>query len=304
MRAWAGAHAWAFAAAVRRLARHPVATVFEVAVVGLALALPLGFVMMLESVRSFVGLHPAAPEISVFLALGSEEALIRSTHDRLAKLGEVESVRFVPRQEALVTLRKSPALADVLEALPDNPLPDAFTVRARDLDPGGLERLRTEIARWPGVALVQLDSAWVRKAAAAVEVGRAIAWVLAILFGVAALAVTFNTIRLQMLDRRNEIELARLIGATNGYIRRPFVYFGALQGFFGGAVALGLGALASHWAARGLESFSATYGASLRLEPVSADLALAALGMATLLGASAAWLAANRYLWAHRLRAE
>jgi cell division transport system permease protein len=298
----ASAHFGAFLAAVRRLARHPIASLFEVAVLGIALALPLGLFIVVDSVRSFVGLHPAAPEVSVFLQLDAEEAAIRSTRARLAALAEVESVRFVSRQEALGALRQSPALRDVLDALPGNPLPDAFTVRARELDPDGLEKLRAEIAGWPHVALAQLDSAWARRASAAVQLGHAAAWALAVLLGVAAAAVTFNTVRLQMLDRRSEIELARLIGATDPYIRRPFVYFGALQGFFGGALALALAIAGTRLATQSLDSFSAAYGTRLGIAPVPPEHALGFLGIATLLGAGAAWIAANRYVWAHRLR--
>ena len=99
---------------------------------GIALALPLLLFMVVDSVRTFVGSHPTEPEFSVFLELGAEEAAIRATRARLGTLQGIDSIRFVPRQEALSLLRKSPALADVLDALPDNPLPDAFTLRASE----------------------------------------------------------------------------------------------------------------------------------------------------------------------------
>ena len=288
--------------AIRRLARHPLATLLEVLVLSIALALPVSLYVTVQSVRTFAGHHPTEPEISVFLALGTGVKEIGSVKEWLVKLEDVERVSFVSRQEASSTLRKSAALAEVLDALPDNPLPDAFVVRVRDGDPARLERLQTEIARWPHVALVQVDSVWARKVQAAAQVGQAAALLLSAMFGIAALAITFNTVRLQMLQRRSEIELARLIGATNGYIRRPFVYFGGLQGLLGGAGALAIVAAGIRLLSPALSDFSVAYGTKVEIESTPSEYALMFLAATTLLGSAAAWLAASRHLWARQLQ--
>ena len=304
MKGWFIGHATAFASAVGRLARHPVAALFEVLVLGIALALPVALYVAVDALRGFAGRHPTDPEISVFLAIGTPPVETAVIGSRLHTLPAVATVEFVPRQQAYAALRKTAALAEVLDALPENPLPDAYLVRLSRADPDTLERMRGDIAGWPRVAAVQVDSAWARKVDAAVRVARASGLILAALFAAAVVAIIFNTTRLQMLNRRREIELMRLIGATFGYIRRPYVYFGGLQGFFGAAAALGLTAAGLRHLADPLAEFSTAYGTSLTTEPLSPLAALGFLGASASLGAIAAWLAASRHLWAHGLRDE
>ncbi len=118
-----------------------------------------------------------------------------------------------------------------------NPLPDAFVATVEDNRPEWLESLRVEAGGWPKVEHVQLDSEWARRLDAALRVGRTLTLLLAALLACALVAVTFNTIRLQILTRREEIEVSKLIGATKPFIRRPFLYFGAIQGLAGGLTA-------------------------------------------------------------------
>jgi len=301
VRAWLAAHIASLMSAIRRLGTHPLASLFEVIVLGIALALPVGLYVTVQTVRSFAGRHHTEPEISVFLTLGSGPKEIDSVKQRLAKLEPVDKVTFISRLEASGTLRKSDALAEVLDALPENPLPDAFTVRLREADPVRLDAAKVEIAGWPNVALVQVDAHWARKVQAAVRVGQATGLLLGTLFGIAAVAITFNTVRLQMLQRRSEIELTRLIGATNGYIRRPFIYFGGLQGLLGGVAALAMVALSIRLLSQTLNDFSMAYGMDLEVYMGSPEHAMVFLAGTALLGGVAAWLAATRYLWARQL---
>ena len=148
----------------------------------------------------------------------------------------ISAFRLVAKDRALAELKKSSGLADVIEGLPQNPLPDAFVIEATDTSPAALEALRDEIRQWPRVAHVQLDAQWARRLDAGLRFARVVAAVLGTLLGIALVAVTFNTIRLQVLTRREEIEVIKLIGATDAFIQRPFLYFGALQGLAGGAV--------------------------------------------------------------------
>jgi cell division protein FtsX len=138
--------------------------------------------------------------------------------------------RFVPKDEALKRMQASEGMAEIVASLPRNPLPDAFIVEPTNTEPEALEIMRKEIAGWPRVAHVQLDSAWVKRFDAFLRLGKLALWMLAGLFAAGLVAVTFNTIRLQVMAQSAEIEVARMIGATDGFIRRPFYYFGALQG--------------------------------------------------------------------------
>ncbi len=145
----------------------------------------------------------------------------------------------MPRDEGLRQLEAA-GLGDVLGGLKSNPLPDAFVLAPRGEDPARVRRAwPTRMQAWPKVAHVQLDSAWVERLHALLGLGRSAVLILAGLLGFALVMVTFNTIRLQILTQRQEIAVSRLLGATDPFIRRPFYWFGGLQGALGGLVALG-----------------------------------------------------------------
>jgi cell division transport system permease protein len=298
--AWLAAHRYAARRALARYAGRPLAALFESGVLGIALALPLAFLLAVENVRGFAARHPATPEISIYLALDATAAQIEHVAERLRGVEGAE-VRFISRAEASERLRQSAALADVLDALPENPLPDAFTVRLPAADARRLEALRNEVGGWPRVARVQLDSEWAQKLDALVRTGRLGAAGLGMLLGLAMLAVTFNTVRLQMLQQREEIEVSRLIGATHAFLRRPYLYFGALQGFFGAAIALSLIAAIHALASREFADLSMTYGTMLELQPLPWTSAGSVLGAGAALGCTAAWLCAARAARARQL---
>jgi cell division transport system permease protein len=207
---------------------------------------------------------------------------------------DVQSVRFVAKDDALAELRRRTGLGDVLESLGQNPLPDAFVVTAKDNHPDALERLRDVAGHWPKVAQVTLDSAWARRLEAGLRVGRIVSFLLSGLLGAALVAVTFNTIRLQILSRREEIEVAKLIGATNAFIRRPFLYFGLLQGLGGGLVAwasVSGGVWILHWNLADL-----AYNPSF-IQGVNIYFTVAMVAVSGALGGFGAWLSVTRHLW-------
>ena len=170
-----------------------------------------------------------------------------------------------------------------------NPLPDAFVVTSR-------EDLADELAKLPGVAHVQADAVWARRLAAIAAIAQLGLWVLAALLGAALVAVTFNTIRLQILTQRDEIEVSKLIGATDAFIRRPFYYLGLLQGLAGGAVALAVVAAALALLNREVRVLADSYGSDFRLAFVGSSEVLAILLIAAALGWLGAQLSVSRHL--------
>jgi cell division transport system permease protein len=170
-------------------------------------------------------------------------------------------------------------------------------LQPHDNRPETLERLRGEAATWTKVAHVQLDSEWARKLDAALRLGRTAVGILGVLMAAALVAVTFNTIRLQILTRHEEIEVSKLIGATNPFIRRPFLWFGALQGLAGGLAAWVIVELAVYLLNRDLAGLAALYSASFRLPGLSREDAGSLLGFSALLGWLGAWLSVTRHLW-------
>ena len=236
---WFYLHLRALAHALRRLVAQPLGTLLSALVVGIALSLPGGGYLLLDNVGSLARGVSGTPEISLFLAMDAGAAEIAAIEPRLKGENELASYRFVPRDEGLRQLEAA-GLGDVLGGLKANPLPDAFVLAPRREDPALFERMAERMRAWPKVAHVQLDSAWVKRFDAFLRIGKLAVTLIAGVFAAALVAATFNTIRLQIMAQAAEIEVARFIGATDAFIRRPFQYFGALQGGCGGLLAAAL----------------------------------------------------------------
>ena len=239
MRAWFSQHRVALVGALRRLWSSPLNTLLSLFVIGIAMTLPAAGYVVLDNLKSIGQNASGIQQISLFMTVeaGRKEA---TEIERRLKEANAGTWRFVPREEAIKHLQENEGLADIVASLPRNPLPDAFIVEPRETDPAKLEALKESFSAWPKVAHVQLDSAWVKRFDAFLRLGKLLLVMLAGIFGGGLVAVTFNTIRLQVMAQAAEIEVARLIGATDAFIRRPFYYFGALQGALGGLVAAAL----------------------------------------------------------------
>lgn len=279
MNAWLAQHQAALASAFRRLWSTPLNTLLSLLVIGIALTLPGAGYLLLDNLRDLGRNASGVQQISLFMNI---EASKKDVGDIEARLRSAASGRwkFVSKEEALKRMQKSEGMAEIVASLPRNPLPDAFIVEPTNSEPEALEILRKEIAGWPKVAHVQLDSAWVKRFDAFLKLGKLALWMLACIFAAGLVAVTFNTIRLQVMAQAMEIEVARMIGATDAFIRRPFYYFGALQGALGGllAAALLVGGLAL--LAGPVADLTSLYGGSfsLRAPGVGEVAGLAAVG--------------------------
>jgi cell division transport system permease protein len=296
MRAWLAAHAGGVSAALSRLAVSPLGSALSALVIGIALSLPVGLHLVVSNLQAASQQLTAAPQISAFMALDANRAEIAQIETRLKQTTRVARYRLVPRDQALAGLKKSSGLADVIDSLPQNPLPDAFVIDATDADPAALEALRDEIQRWPRVAHVQLDAMWARRLDASLRFGHLVTLVLGGLLGVALIAVTFNTIRLQVLTRRDEIEVTKLIGATDAFIQRPFLYFGALQGLVGGGIAWLIVGAGAYVANRSLGELSHVYASLLQFNSLSPADGVYLLLLPAALGWLGAWLSVSRHL--------
>jgi len=297
MKAWLNQHRRALAVTAWQVLQAPFAHLFQVLVIGVAILLPLLLHLTVQNLQRLGGDSQADARIALYLAADATGKDADVVAARLKAHPGVAGHRFVSREEAIKDLRRIHDIADLVDALPKNPLPDAFIVRAKSTDPGEIDALRREAAKWPKVALAQLDSAWAARLDAGLRVARALGTGLAALLAGALLAITFNTIGLQVVNRQQEIEVSRLIGATHGFIRRPFLYAGTLQGAGGGLVACGLAALCVAWVNRQIPSLAALYGTEVVVQPLLLPDILAVTGFAALLGWLGAWLAVSRHLW-------
>jgi cell division transport system permease protein len=296
MRSWLRQHRQALAAALRKIAAQKPAAALNALVIGIALALPSGGYALLHSLRAATGGASLEPRLSVFLRVEATRAEAELLGARLRADSRVREVRFVPREQALKELQAVEGLAEVVAALNANPLPDALVLRPKSADPAELDALAAAVRALPAVGLVQADAAWARRLSALAGTARLAIALLAALLAFGLVAITFNTIRLQILTQRAEIELAKLIGATDSFIRRPFLYLGALQGLAGGVVALAI--LWGSFAALnvGVADLAASYGSDFRLAWLAPGDALALALFSGGLAWLGAYLSVSKYL--------
>jgi len=289
--AWLHQHRRAIGSALTRFFR--TAGLLSALVIGVALALPAGGYALLEGLRALGARLSFEPQISVFLRAGISIAEAEAFGSALKADRRISRVRFVPREEALKELSAVPGMPEVIAALGRNPLPDAFVVNVKE---DALEALAAELRKRPGVAHVQADTVWARRLAALAGIGRLGLWLLAALLGVGLVAVIFNTIRLQVLTQREEIEILKLIGATDAFIRRPFYYLGLLQGLAGGLVALGIVGGGLALLNREVLTLSESYGSGFRFAFLPPGDAAAIVAFAALIGWLGAYLSVAKHL--------
>lgn len=287
MKAWLRQHRHAFAVALRRIG------ILNSVVIGVALALPAGGYALIDSLRGVAARLAPEPQLSLFLPGDAKRADADLLARRLQAEPRIGNVRFVPREQALKEMRAIEGVDELVSAIGRNPLPDAFVVTARATP---IDALAADLARLPGVSRVQADAVWARRLAALAATLKLGLVVLAALLGAGLVAVTFNTIRLQILTQRDEVEVSKLIGATDAFIRRPFYYAGLLQGVAGGVVALGIVAVAL-WLLDGqVRSLAESYGSDFRFRFPALRDAGAVVLFAGLLGWLGAQLSVSRHL--------
>jgi cell division transport system permease protein len=296
--AWLAQHLFALRDAWRRLAAAPLNSLLSLLVIGVALTLPTSGWLALDNLRKLTGDAPGVQQISIFMALDVGKRELAEIEARLQAAAGPGSWRFVPREEALARLQASEGMAEIIASLPHNPLPDAFVVTPGDAPPEALDGLAKTFADWPKVAHVQLDSAWVKRLDALLRLGKLVVMLLAALFAGALVTITFNTIRLQILAQAAEIEVAKLIGATDTYIQRPLHYFGVLQGVLGGLCAALLVTAGFHLLTPAVAELARLYGTSFTLQ----GLSMRDLGLLTAIGGTLGWLGAKVSVLIHLRR--
>ena len=304
MKIWLAQHIAAFAFALRHLVRPRSGFLLNTLVVAIALALPFAGLTVLDNVRPVAEELAVDPEISLFMALDTPReqatALAPQIRQVVKDAGSSGKLEFIPREAALLTLKDRTGMSDVVTALGSNPLPDSYVLKLAGFrnaqDAERVDQLAANLKALPQVEFVQVDSAWVKRLAALLQVLRLALLFLAVTLGVVVIAVVFNTIRLQVLHQREEIEVSRLVGATDSYICRPFYYSGALLGLCAGGVALGVVALALQPLNAAIADFARLYASEFRLLPLALPASAALLGVSATLGLTGALLSVRRHL--------
>jgi cell division transport system permease protein len=304
MRTWLRQHVAAMAQALSHLVKGRNGFLLNVFVVAVALALPVAGMTVLENLRPVAKQLTVEPEISLFLkadlpreqavALSSQIAKIAQDAHRPARL------EFVPRENALQKLNDRTGISDAITALGSNPLPDAYVLRLGAFDDAQeaarIDDVAAQLKSLPGVELVQIDSAWIKRLAAIAHILRIAILLLAAALGAVVVAVVFNTIRLQVLNQRDEIEVSRLLGAGDAYVARPFYYTGALLGLCAGLAALAMVAAALPPMNGAITELARLYASEFRLAPLGVAISGLLLCLSTALGVLGALLSVRRHL--------
>jgi len=294
--AWLAQHRLAFMLVLTRMWRTPLAMMMMMGVIGITLCLPAVLYVAIDNLQRFAGDIQGTPQISLFLSTETSADAVKELERRLQSHQNVKSHRFVGRDAAWQELQESSGLGDIAGGLEQNPLPDTFIVHARSADPGMLEQLQQEMQQWPGVELAQLDAAWIKRLHSLLELGHKIVIFITGLLGFAVLTIMGNSIRLQIMTQREEIELSRLIGATDRFIRRPFLYSGVLYGVGGGLAAL-LMLTATIWLFNlSVADLAQQYASDFRLAVPTASLGIVVVGGSALLGWIGSYWAVSRAL--------
>ncbi|MGH8210806.1 MAG: permease-like cell division protein FtsX [Steroidobacteraceae bacterium] len=291
-------HTQALLGSVGRLARNPFATALTLLVIGLALALPMALRLFVTNAQAATGDFANAVDMSVYLKtdvpLAKAEQLAAAARQR----AEIAAVTLIPADKALEEFRTYSGFGAALEALKENPLPHVLHIRPRPQDSSAatLESLRRYFTAWPEVDIVQIDSEWVMRFNAILEVLGRLLVIAAVLLGAGVLAVIGNTIRLEILNRRAEIEVTKLVGGSNGFVRRPFLYTGMLYGLGGAVLAWLIVEAAVAVLGQPVATLAQLYGSRYSLQGPSGDDIGIVLAAGIVLGWLGAWISAARHL--------
>jgi cell division transport system permease protein len=298
IQAYFARHAQTLVGSLGRIVGHPFATLMTMGVVAVALALPLLLNVFLANGRTVIGSWNDAFDLSVYMDKRADSARATGLAKQLRQRDDVAAVRVIPADQALSEFRDESGFGKALDALSDNPLPDTLVVTPTLLasTPQGTEALKTAIAAMADVHAVQLDTEWVKRLHAMLDILRRVVLLTACLLGAGVVLIVGNTIRLDILNRRAEIEVMKLVGASDGFARRPFLYSGIWYGLGGGLMALTLVAIAVAVLARPVDELAKLYGSPFHLQGLSLPLGASVLALAVGLSWFGSWLAATRHI--------
>jgi len=298
LKPWLARHAQTLIGSLGRIVHQPTGALLTMAVIGVALALPLFLTVFLDNSRAATANLNQGFDISVYLKKQAARSRAPALADLWRRRSDVASVRVIPADAALVEFRQRSGFGAALDALTDNPLPDTLVVTPAlsASTPKGVAALEQVLTASDDVDTVQVDSAWVNRLTTWLDILRRIVWLAAALLGLAVVLVVGNTIRLDILNRRSEIEVMKLVGATDGFARRPFLYSGVWYGLGGGGIAVSIVAIAIGLLTQPVNHLAGLYGSDFRLHGMTLTAALGVLGIAVTLSWLGSWLAASRHI--------
>jgi cell division transport system permease protein len=294
---WVTSHVSTAVGALGRLSRQPFASLMIILVIAVTLALPASINLVIKNARTVSGSWDNALDFAVFL----KQPVTRDEAETLGRLigqrADVENVQFISADDALAEFKQQSGFGEVLEQLPSNPLPHTLVVRPSVGNTSAtLSLLQEEISNLPETDHVQVDTEWVQRFHAILDIVRQAIAIGAALLAIAIVVVIGNTIRLDIENRRDEIEVTKLIGAKNAFVRRPFLWTGFWYGLFGGLMALALVYYGLYLLGGPVSRLAGLYQSSIAISSLDLAEAGAIIGIGVFLGLFASWVTTARHM--------
>ena len=291
-------HLQMFIASLGYLSRQPVSTLMTSAVIAIALALPASLYIGLENAGQLSAGWDGSTQISLFLKHKTSLKQAKQLAAKLRKKADIEKVTIIDRDQGLIQFKKVSGFGDAIKFLDHNPLPHVITVQpvVEHSKPDKVKHLVKQLQAEKLVELAQLDMQWVKRLYSLLELAQRGVWIIGSLLALAVLLIIGNTIRLDIQNRREAIEVSKLIGASNAFIRRPFLYTGLWYGLSGGLLAWLLITVSLGILEQPVQRLASLYHSSYALSGLSGSDILALIGISCALGLAGSWLAVGRHL--------
>lgn len=297
MTVWLTRHASTSIGSLGRLFRQPFASLMIILVIAVTLAIPAALNLVVKNAQSVSSGWDNALDFSVYLHRNVSEKDATDLASLIQQRADVESVRLVTANEALDEFRQQSGFGEALDQLSENPLPHTLVVRPSTANSGqSIVLLQEELGNLPEADAVQLDTEWVQRFHAILDILRRAIVIGATLLGIAIVIIIGNTIRLDIQNRREEIEVTKLIGASNAFVRRPFLWSGFWYGLFGGLLSVGLVFYGLYLLEQPVARLAGLYQSGIVVMSLSVIETLTVIGIGVALGLTGSWFAVARHM--------
>jgi cell division transport system permease protein len=297
MTGWITRHISTSIGSLGRLFRQPLASLMIVLVIAVTLAIPAALNLVVKNAQSVSAGWDNALDFSVYLERNVSESDASNLASLIQQRADVETVRLITATDALVEFKTQSGFGEALDHLTDNPLPHTLVVRPSPANTGqSMTLLQEELGNLPEADTVQVDTEWVQRFHAILDIVRRSIVIGASLLGIAIVIIIGNTIRLDIQNRREEIEVTKLIGASNAFVRRPFLWSGFWYGLFGGVLAVSLVHYGLYLLEQPVARLAGLYQSGIVVMSLSVTETLAVIGIGVLLGLLGSWFAAARHM--------
>ena len=293
-------HKEAFSYSLAHLWQNPISTWITLAAIAIALSLPAGLYILLGNLKTLTDDDREVPTISIYIKQNITEQQAQDRAELLSELKDIENVKLIKREDGLKYMAQISGVQDIIDTVGGNPLPHVLVVTPRmsmfgnaDID---LDELAVRLKNYPEVDTIQMDTEWVQRLRAILNIAERVVLVVGFLLGLTVLLVVGNTIRLNIENRREEIEVSQLVGATTAYVRRPFLYGGVWYGLFGGILSLVIVHSSLLFMIAPVNKLAELYGSHYSVSGLGTFATLIILICSSLLGLFGAWLAMTQHL--------